>query len=421
MPNRSRKSLSDFYVDRLKAGNRDLKVWDADIPGFGFRITPKGFKSWIVQFTRGMKKVTATLGTREEMNTEQARAEADRLRKLHKKGVDILAHLKEKDGAKTVEDAVNSWEANKALYLKPTTVASYRSIIKNCLVPRLGKRLIKDLSLDDVRAFHKALARTPTQANRAIAVLSSLISMAIDEKWREGDNPCHRFRRTTEVPKTRTFSVDEYSQLETALTALVSEKQIDVAVADLVRFIALSGLRRGEALGLMWTAVDEDRNIMWFNSHKTDKGGSVPKALPLNSHLIAILKRRKTLVSSNYVFPSSVTNGQFQGLGKCWNRIRNRARLEATNQEDLTLHDLRRSFSTYCAELGYGDSAGDTLLGHGLGKVKGAYIQFRPDGIIGMASQATADWIHAAMHGKSPRVGEPVDPGKKALSRRRRP
>lgn len=420
MPNRSRKSLSDFYVDRLKARDTDLKVWDAGIPGFGFRITPKGFRSWIVQFTRSGKKVTATLGTREEMSTQEAREEADRLRKLHKKGVDILAHLKERDGAKTVQDAVNSWEANKVQHLKPTTVASYRSIIKNCLLPQLGKRLIKDLALDDVRAFHKALEKTPTQANRAVAVLSSLITMAIDEQWRESDNPCHRFRRTAEIPKTCTFSVDEYFQLNQALNALVNEKQLDPAVADLVRFIALSGLRSGEALSLQWASIDVDRNIMRFNNHKTDKNGTVPKILPLNTHLIDILNRRKGLLSSAYVFPSAVTNGQFKGLGKCWNRIRERAKLGVASEADLTLHDLRRSFRTYCAELEYGDSTGDTLLGHGLGKVKSAYIQFRPDGIIGKASQATADWIHSAMQGKKPRIGVAVEPDENVSPRKKR-
>lgn len=418
MPNRSRKSLSDYFVDRLKPGATDLKVWDADIPGFGFRITPKGFKSWIVQFTRDKKKVTATLGTREEMNTTQARKEADRLRKLHKEGIDILAHLKARDGAKTVQDAVESWEANKAQHLKLTTVVSYRSIIKNCLLPKLGKRLIKDLTLDDVRTFHKALEKTPTQANRAVAVLSSLITMAIDEKWRESDNPCHRFRRTVEIPKTRTFTTDEYARLEQALTALVTEKQLDAAVADLVRFIALSGLRSGEALGLQWTSIDESRNIMRFNLHKTDRGGMVPKVLPLNSHLVEILNRRKRLVSSAYVFPSSVTNGQFKGMGKCWERIRERANLAVPNEADLTLHDLRRGFRTYCAELGFDDSTGNTLLGHGLGKVQSAYIQFRPDGLIGRASETTADWIHAAMHGKSPVIGVAVKPAKKVPPKR---
>jgi len=410
MSNRSRQRLSDFFVQRLKPGTRDVKVWDADLPGFGIRVTPKGVKSWIVQFDRGGKKVNATLGSLETMNDGDARKKAKKLRDLHDDGVDILAHLTEKNSAKDITSVVKTWEQDYAPNLKPSTVDSYNSVLKTCILPRLGKRLVKDLSLEDVRAFHKALKDTPTQANRAVAILSRLITIAINEGWRETTNPCHKFTRPTEKSKQRTFTVNELERLEKALTELVAAKELDASVADLVRFIACSGLRSGEALDLTWGAVGESRNLMRFDAHKTDKGGTRPKVLPLNSHLRAILKRRKELRTSDYVFPSAITDGRFKGMGKCWDRIREKAELEPLNGEVLTLHDLRRSFRSHCGELGFPDSVGETLLGHSLGKVKDTYIQYGPEGILGEASQATADWMAKAMKGGKPKVGERVKP-----------
>jgi len=91
MPNRSQQRLSDFFVQRLKPGPHDIKLWDADLPGFGIRVTPKGVKSWIVQFDRGGKKVIATLGRLEEIDFNKAKDKAKSLRELHRQGIDILA------------------------------------------------------------------------------------------------------------------------------------------------------------------------------------------------------------------------------------------------------------------------------------------------------------------------------------------
>jgi len=408
MANRSGQRLSDYFVERLKPGLNDRKVWDADIPGFGIRVTPKGKKSWIVQFDRHGKKVVATLGSSKTMNEESAREKAKELRGLHKDGIDILAHLKQKTTAPDMATVINTWETNYSGSLKPSTAASYKSIIKTCILPRLGKRLAKDLTLDDVREFHKALQSTPTQANRAVAVLSRLLTIAEAEGWRETVNPCHKFRRPTETGKQRTFSVGEFARLGKALTDLVFANKLDESFADLVRFIALSGLRSGEALDLTWDAVNEDRNVMRFDFHKTDAGGTKPKVLPLNTHLKKILKRRGTQKIGTHIFPSAVTGGRYKGVGKSWDRIREWAKLEAVKSEVPTLHDLRRTFRSHCGELGFPDSVGETLLGHSLGKVKDTYIQYKPDGILGEASQATADWIAAALRGGKPKVGERV-------------
>lgn len=410
MANRSEQRLSDYFVERLKPGLNDRKVWDADIPGFGVRVTPKGKKSWIVQFDRHGKKVIATLGGTKTMNEKSAREKAKELRSLHNDGIDILAHLRSKTTAPDLNAVAKTWEKAYASDLKPSTVASYKSIIKTCILPRLGKRLAKDLNLDDVRDFHNALQATPTQANRAIAVLSRLLTIAEAEGWRETVNPCRKFKRPTEKGKQRTFSIGELARLEKALTDLVLARKLDDSFADLVRFIALSGLRSGEALDLTWDAVDEDLNVMQFDTHKTDAGGTKSKLLPLNTHLKKILKRRSALKFGAHVFPSAVTGGRYKGVGKSWDRIRQKANLVAVKEEVLTLHDLRRTFRSHCGELGFPDSVGETLLGHSLGKVRDVYIQYSPDGILGQASQSTADWIAEALMGGKPRVGERIKP-----------
>jgi integrase len=224
----------------------------------------------------------------------------------------------------------------------------------------------------------------------------------------EDRNPCRQFKRAKERPKKRKFTNAELARLERALLSLVSEGQLDEVVADLVRFLAFSAQRIGEAINLTWDSIDERRNLMGVDNHKTDDGGTVEKILPLNTHLKAVLKRRKAVMQGPLVFPSSVTGGPIKGIPKCWSRILERANIGLHKGERATPHDFRRTFRSHCGELGYPDSVGETFLGHGLGKVQGTYLHYGPHGLLGKAYQATADMIAAAMAGKNPKPGVPI-------------
>lgn len=195
-----------------------------------------------------------------------------------------------------------------------------------------------------------------------------------------------------------TFTVADLKALEGGLQSLVDSGKLDEAVADLIRFLALSGLRRGEALNLAWKDTDLDRNTMTFAEHKTDQEGT--KVLPLNTHLRVLLTRRSHLRLSTFVFPGQSSDHPFNGLGKVWERIR-----AASKLENLTPHDLRHTFQTTCTELGYPSAIGDTLLGHSLGRMRDTYTNLGTDGILTQASQATADWIKAALDGAKPHPG----------------
>lgn len=313
-------------------------------------------------------------------------------------------------------DLAKIWERDFAPRLKATTKASYESILRTTILPALGSRLVKDIGYDDVRSlYQKAYRDTPTQAGRAIAVLSRLLTIAEIQGWRpDGSNPCSKVARAADKPRKRILTAEELARLEAAMTTLVSTKKITPANADLIRFIALSGLRRTEAMQLAFSNIDGQRNTMTFQEHKTDQSGD--KVLPLNSHLRSIIKRHQDAKISPYLFPGLTLDKPFNGLGKVWGRIRAKAKLP-----DVTPHDLRRTFMSTCTEQGYPSAVGDTLLGHSLGKIRDTYTQLQPDGIIGKASQETANWIAAAMSGLAPKPGEKVASTKETKPREKKP
>jgi hypothetical protein len=62
-----------------------------------------------------------------------------------------------------------------------------------------------------------------------------------------------------------------------------------------------------------------------------------------------------------------------------------------------------------CAELGYPPQVFEALLGHKVAGMAGVYTRLSPaGGILAEASQATADWIAAALDGRQPKLGEKI-------------
>lgn len=61
-------------VDALKANEKDLIIWDDDLPGFGIRVKPSGVKSYILQYRNDAgRSKRATLGRHGVLTAEMAR------------------------------------------------------------------------------------------------------------------------------------------------------------------------------------------------------------------------------------------------------------------------------------------------------------------------------------------------------------
>lgn len=461
----TRVLLTDTNVKAAKPGKGVIRIWDTQVRGFYLRITPAGSKSFCVTFQRpNGKKVNVTLGSAEAWTVEDpkplkggkplldskgeprigARTWAEHLRGLHEHGQDIKAAVKTERSGRDLRDLVRVWREDYRSLLKPTSQVSYDSLLKDKgqgrdktkvgpILSILGARLVKDLNYEDVKELHRKVrdGGHVTNANRAVAVLSRLMDIAEKEGWRQqGSNPCRLFKRPKERPRSRILSPSEYSRLgsamllmegvgpESGLEATLPLEEaptqdlvvykLEPQVADLLRFIAFSGLRKSEALGLRFQDVDLDRGIMRFHEHKTSEQSGT-KVLPLNSHLRTIIQRRSQEKLGPYVFSGWKAGGPIVGLAKMWQRV-----AAVADLEDVTPHDLRRTFMSVSMELGYPAAIGDALLGHSLGKIRDTYIHLGSEGIMATASQEVADWIAAAMAGREVRPGVKIRDAAKA-------
>ncbi len=163
------RKLTDRFVERLQAGASVIRVWDAEVRGFGLRVSPRGHKSYIFQFTREGSKVQATIGSAESWTCDDARDRARELRKLHECGNDARATLQDVRTKRDFEDLVKCWREDYKPKIRPHSQACFESLLKRIL-PELGKRLVKDLALADVEDLHRKIAKEGLEvtANRGV-------------------------------------------------------------------------------------------------------------------------------------------------------------------------------------------------------------------------------------------------------------
>ena len=72
-----RDKITKRTVEAIAPSLRDTFLWDAEIPGFGCKVTPKGARTYLLQYSRGGRDHRVTIGRHGvEFTAEQARNEA---------------------------------------------------------------------------------------------------------------------------------------------------------------------------------------------------------------------------------------------------------------------------------------------------------------------------------------------------------
>ncbi|MEM9761695.1 MAG: integrase, partial [Pseudomonadota bacterium] len=151
-------------------------------------------------------------------------------------------------------DCARRWKAN--------TAARHRRDVEDRIVPGLGRLRIDRITRDDVMAWRDGLAGAPSGAtqDRALAVLSGMMRHAEALGLRRtGTNPCRSLRRRKTEFQAQRLRRSDWARLGVVLAA---HEEAAPVVVGIVRFIALTGCRRGEAVGLQWDWVQRDRALL---------------------------------------------------------------------------------------------------------------------------------------------------------------
>lgn len=372
-----RIKLTKAVVEALEPADKVLLIHDAELPGFGLRITPAGAKAWIVERKVSGKTVRLTVGRVGIMPLPDARAA----------GLRMLASLADGDRPQAKAAVVTLFRAFEDYVrertsvtpgLKPRTVRDYRILFQH--LADWHATPVAEITRPMVRDRHAALTAkpSPATANRVMRVLSAVMNYAVDNDDYQGalaSSPVTvlKQRRLWNRERRRTSHLDAHTL--PAWWALVDDVDAEKwpdrwdVVQDYWRFLLFTGMRSAEAARLMVSGVDLARGLIGVGDMKNRDDF----ATPVGPWLLDLLRRRVAYaceIGSQWVFPAP-----HRDAGHTASAHDIRYILNAKHGLEWTPHDLRRTFATVLDSLEVSRYVVKRLLGHRLGAdVTAGYI-----------------------------------------------
>jgi hypothetical protein len=216
---------------------RDVR-WDAKVPGLGVRITPNNRKAFVLSYRINGSKRLMTLGAYGTLTLEQARQKAIREKAKVIDGQDPLHARQEARDAPTMADLAQDYLARHATqHKRQGSIREDLSMLKNYIRPALRSKRVNSVRRRDIERLHQSLKATPYRANRVLALLSKMFSLAVQWDWR-ADNPCKGIKKFREEKRDRWLKTGELRRLTDAL-----DRSANYQAADAVRLLILTGAR----------------------------------------------------------------------------------------------------------------------------------------------------------------------------------
>lgn len=332
--------------------DKDVVLWDDDMPGFGLRIKPSGVKSYIIQYRNAARQSRRyTLGRASVLTAEQARSLAKSKLADVTRGSDPAAEREGSIREPTVRELAERFDREHiGRKTKPNTAREYRRVLIDVIVPALGSRRVSSITRREVEDLHDRLIETPSHANKVLAVISKMMTLA--EKWEyrsPATNPCRFIEKFPENKRQRYLSTDEFGRLGAALREMEDSGEITPFVALLFSLVVHTGCRVSEILTLRWGYVDLEYGLLNLPDSKTGQ-----KHVKLSSVAVDLLRQAPRVEGCPWVIVGRRRNSggewtHHANPSKAWGRVRQRAKLE-----DCHIHDLRHSFTTEGVGLGLG-------------------------------------------------------------------
>lgn len=343
--------LSQKVVNALKPGERKI-VWDDDLKGFGVRITEKSV-TYVVDFRIGATRRRVSIGSSALKTFAEAEVDAREVLAGAGKGEDRTVNPRK--GMPTFQqvwtELIDEVDRPK---LSPATIKDYEDRADRLILPRIGKKLVGDVTPADV---DKIVAATPGDRNKAYVV--ALIKKAINHAKRSRvlpdshRNPAADLKMKKIKRAGRALETDELAKFGKALAACEKEGSVSPWLANLLRLSLICGLRPGEVRTLKWAQVNLPRRKM------TVVGKTGAREVDLTDAAATVLEATPRVQGCEYVFAGRRYGEPIAAVHKQLRLVQDRAGVDRFRP-----YDLRHSAATGALAAGADVRAVQALLGH---------------------------------------------------------
>jgi integrase len=396
--------LTDRFLAALTVedGRKDRLVFDTACPGLGVRVTTKGTRTFIAQWTDPAirRKVREPLGVWGNLTIDQAREAARARLGAVAKGIDpkaerlhrwAEAERERAERALTFEALIEEWKTLHLANRRPRYAAEAERAIRRGL-PGLLKRPAARISRTDaVNSLDEIV-----KAGKAVTAGRTMAYARACFAWgeRRGKVPENPF---AELPISAGATEREraLSDAEIADVWAATDK-LGYPFGPFYKLMILTLQRREEVAGMRWSEIADDM-IRWELPGQRMKNGQ-PHIVHLSEVARTVLRSIPRVDGRDLVFtttgyrttaPPIAPNGTrkteprpisgFSQGKRYLDRAIAKVRTEAAAKLGRTpaamiawrVHDLRRTGVTMLAALGFDSIVVDKLLAHQPGKLRG--------------------------------------------------
>lgn len=297
--------------------------------------------------------------------------------------VDIEKNGLQKNNNGTFESVYRLWLETYELTVKESSFVKLQQKFDNHILPALGDKDIKKITVADVQKFANDMCKKNTQYKEYVSNVSRIFDFAMKEVGLKS-NPVHgitmpRRKKVLEEDEVKYFTKEE---LQTFLD--YAKEHETPLVYTFFYLLAKTGCRQGELLGLQWDCIDFTNKTLkirqtltrgknrrlYLEQPKTKKSR---RTIPLSEETIQALKQWRrvqredmlklginTMNKKQILFTDLENNFIELSHPRLWmQRICKRSGLPM-----LSPHALRHTFATLLISQGVNFKTVSELLGH---------------------------------------------------------
>lgn len=386
--------ITKAVLDSIRPGEKVEFVRDADLQGFGVRVTPGGAMSFVVERKMSGKTVRVTIGRVGPWTLTQARAEALQLLAQMDRGINPNERTAPDPDPPTAQrsdltlngllEAYLAERASTVPPMKKRTADGYRALLNRCFEDWMAQPFTDISKQAVVERMAKLTGKGATQANSAMRALRAVLNWAIDsESYLDASgeslmqvNPTMVLKQRRLWNKERRKSTLLDRETLPAWWAAVDRVRTEDwpgradVIRDYWRTMLLTGMRPGEAARIELDGWDErNREIRLADT----KNRTEIFTLPVGEFAAAMLseRARKSLeAGSRFLFPAARREVGYTSTG---HEIK-QAMCIATGLR-WAFNDLRRTFASELDRLGVSSYMIKRILGHKVSAdVTGGYV-----------------------------------------------
>lgn len=376
------RRLTPRLVDTLQSEpGKTQTVWfdtDRKAPvGFALRTFASGVRTFYVLATdiTTKQRVWVRLGEARGAGLAQARKTAFNIagrvatganpnvaaKEAKAKKLEDQAHARRESNEPLVHEVVSRYVDDREPRLSPVTAREYRRMIERTIKPSaFGQMKARMVVRSDARSFLEKLAKKASgSADYMLSLLRAAWKWARVEELEPGVPLVDQDRdplfglKPYKASRVRTRFLSDAE----IVTFWKGVGQLKACWSHFVRFILLTGLRRGECYAARWGWVDWDAAVMHVPAEvrKGREGRREPLDVPLSPLAIKLLRELEPITGDRPRI--------FVGQGISSGTVGNVAKA-VTGIADVTIHDLRRTCASGLQRIGAPAWVISQALGH---------------------------------------------------------